>query len=258
MKSLPAFRSCLVPLAALVLAVTSCATGQAPAAPEAKVIVIDPGHGGRADAGTDKDRNRSSSNNAESAARGIKEKDMTLELSRLVRDRINGSAEGKAGRVKAILTRDADVNPDFTKRAAIAAEAGAACYAAIHFNADPSKAVSGPRAVHQQEKGNPNLARDKAFALALAEAVRRATVKFRAATPQAMIHDDRELHGGTGSYLFHQLNLEARTRMIPACHLEVEFLDNRRIEEDFFVKRKDGIFNAWATEIAAELVRQVE
>jgi hypothetical protein len=43
-----------------------------------KIIVIDPGHGGAADAGSNSAKNKSTCNNATSATLRIKEKDLTL------------------------------------------------------------------------------------------------------------------------------------------------------------------------------------
>lgn len=220
-----------------------------------KIIVIDPGHGGAADAGSDAARNKSTSNNATSATLRIKEKDLTLLLSKLVAESINRSTAAQ-GKIKAVLTRHDDSNLDFAKRAAVAAEAEASCYVAIHFNSDDSQRVSGPRAVIQQRSRNPNYEADEKFGRALARAVERASKTLRPQTPGASVHDDHGLHHGRGSYLFHQLNLSAKTKLIPACHLEVEFLDNREIERSFFVERKEEVFAAWASAIANELIQQ--
>ncbi|RYD37878.1 MAG: hypothetical protein EOP86_02360 [Verrucomicrobiaceae bacterium] len=225
---------------------------------QGRTIVIDPGHGGTADTGSDKDKNRSSSNNATSATLGIKEKDVTLELSLLVAERIAASPEARSGRVRAVLTRSTDVNLNFTDRAATAAKAGAVCFVSIHFNSYHSQRASGPRAVVQQAVKNPNYKADHAFALALAKAVGKASKTFHPKTPDASVHDDHELHKGQGSYLFHQLNEHERTARIPACHLEVEFLDNVELEKPFFADRKKEVFPAWAGAIAAELIRQAQ
>ncbi|MES2706220.1 MAG: N-acetylmuramoyl-L-alanine amidase [Verrucomicrobiota bacterium] len=222
-----------------------------------RTIVIDPGHGGGANAGTDAAKNKSTANNATSATLGVKEKDVTLELSKLIALRITASGEAKAGKVRVVLTRDTDVNLNFTQRADIAAAAGGACFGAIHFNGDDSQRVSGPRAIIQQTSKNPEYEADKAFGLALAKAVETASKTFRPKTPAASFHDDRELHSGWGSYLFHQLNSNPKTRLIPACHLEVEFLDNRELEKLFFAEKKKEVFAAWADAIAGELIRQV-
>lgn len=233
-----------------------CLSAPANAFDSPRVIVIDPGHGGSADAGSDAARNKSTSNNATSPTLHIKEKEITLALSKLVAERINTSEAARQGKVKAVLTRSDDSNADFAQRAAIAAKANASCFAAIHFNSDDSQRVSGPRAVVQARAKNPNYEVDHAFGQSLASAVERASKIFRPQTPKASVHDDHELHNGWGSYLFYQLNLNPRTKLIPSCHLEVEFLDNRDLEHLFFVDRKDEIFVAWASAIADELIRQ--
>ena len=212
------------------------AAAQAP-----RVIVIDPGHGGAHDAGSDAAHNKSTSNNATSVAHRLLEKDLTLQLSKLVAARIEASDAAKSGKVKVVLTRDADVNLDFTKRAAVAAEAHAACFMAIHFNSDDSHRASGPRAVIQRQANNPNFEVDKAFGLALAGAVEGVSRKYRPQTPKASWQDDHELHGNWGSYLFYQLNQNPVTRDIPTCHLEVEFLDTPSLEQTFFVDKRDEI-----------------
>jgi N-acetylmuramoyl-L-alanine amidase len=52
---------------------------------EAKVVVIDPGHGGNSPAGSNQDFTLSSPNNARTPS-GLKEKDLTLELALVMRD----------------------------------------------------------------------------------------------------------------------------------------------------------------------------
>lgn len=226
-------------------------------APSPRVIVIDPGHGGSHDAGTDAEHNKSTSNNATSVVHHILEKDVTLQLSKLVAARIEASDAARSGKVKVILTRDSDVNLDFAKRAAVAADAQATCFMAIHFNSDDSHRASGPRAVIQREGNNPNFAADKAFGLALAGAVEGVSRQYRSQTPKASWQDDHELHGHWGSYLFYQLNQNPATRDIPTCHLEVEFLDNTSLEQTFFVEKRAEIFASWADAIARELIAQV-
>lgn len=232
------------------------ASWPADAAGSPKIVVIDPGHGGAVDAGSDAARTKSTNNNATSATLHIKEKDLALTLSKLIAERINNSEAAGQGKIKAVLTRQNDSNLDFSKRAGVAAQANANCYVAIHFNSDNSQRVSGPRAVIQQRSRNPNYETDEAFGRALARAVEKISKTFRPQTPAASVHDDHELHNGWGSYLFHQLSLNPKTKLIPSCHLEVEFLDNRDLEHLFFVDRKDEIFAAWASAIANELIRQ--
>ncbi|HEV7403780.1 MAG TPA: N-acetylmuramoyl-L-alanine amidase [Chthoniobacteraceae bacterium] len=217
-----------------------------------KVIVIDPGHGGPRDVGTDAAKTRSSSNNATSPSGRLKEKDLTLELAKAVAARIEASDAAKAGRVRVVLTRTTDVNRDFAERAAVAARESASCFVSIHFNAAAGRA-GGPRAVVQQEGRNANFAADRDFGMSLARAVQVASQQFRP-TPVASFHDDHELHGGAGSYLFHQLAQNEATRRIPSCQLEVEFLDNRDVEDAMLRQRKAEVIEAWARAIADALV----
>ncbi len=218
----------------------------------AKVIVIDPGHGGPRDVGSDAAKTRSSCNNATSPSGRIKEKDLTLELAKAVAARIEASEAGRAGRVRAVLTRTTDVNRDFAERVAVAARESAACFVAIHFNTANGH-VSGPRAIIGQPKRNANFFADRDFGMSLARAVRVASERFRP-TPAASFHDDDELHGGAGSYLFHQLAQNEATRGIPACHLEVEFLDNPDVEAVMLRQRKAEVIDAWAKAIGDALV----
>ncbi len=211
-------------------------------------VVIDAGHGGAHDAGSDAAHDKSTSNNATSVVHHLLEKDLTLQLARLIAARVNAD-----GSVHAVLTRDADVNLDFARRAAVAAEVHAVCWVSIHFNSDESHHASGPRAIIGRASNNPNFEADKAFGLALAGAVEGVSKTYRPQTPGATWHDDHELHGQWGSYLFYQLRRQPTTRTIPACHLEVEFLDNPGLEQTFFVDRRDEIFAGWADAIAREL-----
>ena len=222
-----------------------------------RVIIIDPGHGGTAKAGSDQDKNLSTPNNATSVTRGIKEKDLALSLAKMTAERIQMSDAGRNGRVKVILTRTSDINLNFTQRTKVAVAANASCYVAIHFNSDDSHRISGPRAVIQQRSANPNYEVDKKFGEGLAKAVEMASKRFRAATPNASLHDDHELHQGRGSYLFYQMNASEKTRLIPTCHLEVEFLDNATIENQFFVRQKQELLSAWADAISQELIEQM-
>src|SRR3954447_16685372 len=56
-----------------------------------RVVIIDAGHGGGHDSGTDAERSLSAANNATSPG-GLKEKDLPLELAVAVRDQIAGRA----------------------------------------------------------------------------------------------------------------------------------------------------------------------
>lgn len=77
-------------------------------------LVIDPGHGG-ADPGA--------------SGFGLKEKDLTLQMARLLVDRLSNY------QVEVILTRNSDVQVSLRERARIANEGGADFFCSLHINA---------------------------------------------------------------------------------------------------------------------------
>ncbi len=81
-----------------------------------KIVIVDPGHGG--------------SDPGACSMSGIKEKDVVLEISRMLAESIN---ETKG--FKAILTREGDYNVDLGKRIEIARSHGGDCFVSIHLNA---------------------------------------------------------------------------------------------------------------------------
>ncbi|MDO8426392.1 MAG: N-acetylmuramoyl-L-alanine amidase [Deltaproteobacteria bacterium] len=89
-----------------------------------KRIVIDPGHGGK-DPGA-------------IGRGGLKEKDVTLRLSRMLREKL-ANDDGP----KVIMTRDADVFIPLEERTAIANKYDADLFISIHINASPRRAASG-------------------------------------------------------------------------------------------------------------------
>jgi N-acetylmuramoyl-L-alanine amidase len=224
---------------------------------EVKTILIDPGHGGVKPMGSDKNKSLSSDNNGVSSKQRLLEKNLTLDLSLLIAQRLRNSPEARGGKLHVELTRETGINLDFVQRARKAAAVNASCFISIHFNTSEGSSASGPRAIIQNRSKNPNESVDKSFGLALASAVARVSKRFRPATPNATWHDDHELHAGEGSYLFYQLNQFPETRLIPSCHLEVEFMDNRDVERLLLGASRDEVFAAWADAIASELIQQV-
>lgn len=89
-------------------------------------LVLDPGHGGSVPAG-------GSSPNRGSAATGLLEKDLALDLARRTRDRLTGDHV-------VILTRDSDTNLSLTDRATAAKALQAAAFISLHLSgADPTR-----------------------------------------------------------------------------------------------------------------------
>ncbi len=89
-----------------------------------KKIVIDPGHGGK-DPGA-------------IGRGGLKEKDVTLRLSRMLRERLANDSGPKI-----IMTRDTDVFIPLEERTAIANKYDADLFISIHINASPKRTASG-------------------------------------------------------------------------------------------------------------------
>lgn len=235
-----------------VLCALACVVSAAAAPPV--VIVIDAGHGGTADSGSMAERTLSASNNATSTG-GLREKDLTLELARLVVERI-GAAAARAGKpeIKAVLTRATDANPDFAQRARLCAEAGASGIVSLHFNATsgPKKAL-GSLAMISAEGRNPNHTVDRRFAEELTAACSAAVRRFLPGSSARAPISDGHLHGGRGSNFFHQLARHPALAQVPKCFLEVEFIDHPQVQRDFLDRRPES-FRAVADALAEYLV----
>lgn len=90
---------------------------------EVKTIMIDPGHGG-SDPGT-------------VGRMGTKEKDITLDIARRLRDRL-----GKYRTYRVLMTRDEDVSVPLNKRVEMARSSGADLFLSIHLNYLPAKPIN--------------------------------------------------------------------------------------------------------------------
>ncbi len=235
----------------------TCGTSPLSAADEnSPSIVIDPGHGGDAYVGTTEARTLSSPNNAHSPS-GVKEKDLTLELSKLIAARIAEIANERKLKLRVVLTRDSDQNLDFARRALICAKAHpVAAIVSIHFNASESHDASGSLVMIRQEKQNPNHARDHAFATALAEACAEGVRPFFASAKARPPISDAHLHGGRGSNFFHQLARHEQLNEVPKGFLEVEFIDNPKVEAALLGENREAAMKSIAGKVAAHLVEQ--
>ena len=216
-------------------------------------IVIDPGHGGRADSGSMAARTLSASNNATSPG-GLREKDLTLELSRLVAARVETLSRERGTPIRAVLTRMDDTNPDFARRAQACADATPACIVSIHFNATGGSAkAQGSLAMTAAPARNPNFEADRAFATGLTAACSAAVRRFvPESRPRAPI-TDAHLHGGQGSNFFFQLARHPTLTRTPKCFLEVEFIDHPAVQRELLDRRAEA-FPALADALAAQLV----
>lgn len=97
---------------------------QAPGAARRKVVLIDPGHGGK-DPGA-------------IGRRGLKEKDVVLRLAKLVAAELRTRKD-----LRVILTRSSDVFIPLEERAGMAIKHDADLFVSIHANASPRRRASG-------------------------------------------------------------------------------------------------------------------
>jgi len=216
------------------------------------VIVIDPGHGGAHDAGTQAERTLSAANNATSPGK-VLEKDLTLELSQEIVKQIKLLAEKHpATHLVSVMTRTKDENPDFSQRAAICAKANPAAIFSVHFNASENHKSLGTLAVVYTKTLNANYAADEAFAEVLVHAADRGVKAYLPKSTAMGSISDAHLHGGAGSNFFFQLAKYPELKTVPRCFLEVEFIDRADVDSGLLEKRKEA-FPAIAREIAEAL-----
>jgi len=217
------------------------------------VIVIDPGHGGSVTAGSLKERSNSSSNNAVSPG-GLLEKDLTLEFSLILRRAIEERSRKLGNKVEVLLTRETDTNLDFIRRAAICKDPDTACVVSIHFNASGGGTASGSLAMISDRKRTGNYAIDERFARGLASACHAGVRTFVPDSKDRGVITDGHLHGGLGSNFFFQLARHRNLATVPKCFLEVEFIDNPKVEKVLLSGDRKSKFVAVAKPIAIYLV----
>lgn len=131
-------------IAGLALLVTGCSSVKSPsriappalslaAAPErrpVRAIVVDAGHGGH-DPGT--------------MHHGLKEKDMTLDISRRLRGQL------QAAGFSVTMTRDSDDFIPLSRRPAVATRTGADLFVSVHVNANRNKHIAGVEVYYPRE-----------------------------------------------------------------------------------------------------------
>jgi len=132
-------------LVALLLTGLAAPARARAAEPEARPIVVDPGHGG-ADFGA-------------KGAGGLLEKDLTLAVARKL------AAELRARKLPVLLTRNSDVFIPLAERTAIANRAHAALFISIHGNSAPEAEIAGCETYFLSVEASD----DEAMRVALAE-----------------------------------------------------------------------------------------
>lgn len=230
--------------------------GVFPARAEIPVIMIDPGHGGKSQAGSLEMRSNSSPNNATTPG-GIKEKDLTLEFSFCLKDAILGESSRSGTPIGVLLTRESDINIDFIQRAAICNRPDTACVVSIHFNAGAGKGALGSLALISAESRNPQFALDREFGGGLAAACSEGVRNFLPDSKSRGVITDGHLHGGMGSNFFFQLARQPHLKGVPKCFLEVEFIDNPAVEKALLKEDREAKFRTVAKPIAAYLLEYV-
>lgn len=220
----------------LILMLAACL----PAMAGHHIVVIDPGHGGARDSGSQSARTLSASNNATSPS-GLREKDLTLELSLEIKKQVEALASAHRGvRIDCVLTRSDDSNPDFAKRAALCAslKMPPAAIVSIHFNASDKHDSLGTLSVVHNKNVSTNYERDHAFASGLTKSTHGAITRFLPASSARSPITDAHLHHGAGSNFFHQIGLHPVLKAVPKCFLEVEFMDRRDVDQKLLQNRK--------------------
>jgi N-acetylmuramoyl-L-alanine amidase len=221
------------------------------------ILVIDPGHGGSTVAGSLAQRSNSSPNNASSPG-GLKEKDLTLEFSKVLREEIHREADRQGRVLGVLLTREEDVNLDFAERARICNRPETACVVSIHFNATSGAKASGSLALVAAPDRNPDYAIDRNFAAGLAAACSSGVREFLPNSKDMGVIHDSHLHGGLGSNFFFQLQRQPHLRGKPKCFLEIEFIDNLAVEKALLKEDRPAKFRHIAAAVAKYLVAATE
>jgi N-acetylmuramoyl-L-alanine amidase len=184
-------------------------------------IVIDPGHGGSVNVGG------SGANHARGPSTGTLEKDLTLTMAKLVREKL--AAQGAAVQVE--LTRNSDVNLGLADRAKVAKDLRADLFLSIHFNGAEGAARGVEALVRPKAAGNVNHAEDTAFARRVQGAVFNAIRGVDPTTKDRGVKD-QEL----GVLRDDSLGNSITNHPCRACLLEIEFLHMAEVDKLFNVE----------------------
>lgn len=198
------------------------------------IVVIDPGHGGHAHAGA------SSPNNAKSPS-GVLEKELTLQMAKLVRDNL---AERSTG-VRVELTRTTDVNLDLADRAKLARSLKADLFLSLHFNGANGSARGTETLIRSKAAGNVNHEDDHRFAERVQRAVHQTLRSLDAESKDRGVKDQ-----ALGVLRDDFLGNSLANHPCRACLLEIEFLD---------VPAVDQLFNTGpkATEVRSKVAEAI-
>jgi N-acetylmuramoyl-L-alanine amidase len=174
-------------------------------------VVIDPGHGGTGNLGG------SDGNHAVSPS-GVKEKDLTLILAKLVKTELQSAATAGGHTINIFMTRTGDTNLSLADRAHVARTNHADRFLSIHLNA--FNGVSrGVETYVRRAQDNVNLADDKRFAGNIQSAVFSVIRSADTGTHNRGVKEEK-------FGVLNDLSLgNTAGGHCRACLLEVEFLD---------------------------------
>ncbi|HEX8152558.1 MAG TPA: N-acetylmuramoyl-L-alanine amidase [Thermoanaerobaculia bacterium] len=196
-------------------------------------IVLDAGHGGTANIGG------SDANHAVSVS-GVTEKEITLDIALRVRDALAQKAAAEGHSIKIVMTREKDENLGLAERASLAKKHDADLLLSIHCNGFNKQTRGTETLVLPTEKGNLNIAADKAFAQRVQTAV---LLSIKKHDPKAKDRQVKEQSLGVLRDVHHG----PRTR---ACLLELEFIDVPEVDELLVSGPK-------ATEVRADIAASI-
>ncbi len=243
------------------------------------IVVIDPGHGGTVTTGD------SSWNNATSAS-GVREKDIVLDLAKRLRFSLEkGSAkayaDSKGKKIKLFLTRSDDGNSGLADRAGIAAQHKADLFLSIHCNG-ANGTVRGTEvwvdrkyakgiAASNEGPGDPlsglrnsNVEADAAFACVIGKAAVAAMKPFDAAVRLRSDSYTKSTNGEAwtppegvkmkGLGVLRDAVLGTATNQCRACLLELDFIDNPKVDTLLCGPNSDKVRNAIAAALGRAIV----
>ncbi len=238
-------QSSLIAAAAAIFSVSCLIALAQEKAPEPRVVVLDPGHGGRYIPGKTDGTQRgdgSSWNNTKSPKKGILEKDLTLEYALEIKKAFEASARAKGLNIKVVLTRYEDKHMSALSRAAVAVQQSADVFISLHFNASGSHRAHGTKVFISSEKhpyweyvnfNNPYAKEDRAFAHQLADAVAGALEPFGGDPENRYVHGDSKGDGGffkDGLRMLGYARQDSHLYQAVMNLIEIEFIDNPRVE----------------------------
>ncbi|EYF06145.1 N-acetylmuramoyl-L-alanine amidase family protein [Chondromyces apiculatus] len=198
---------------------------------EKRVIVIDPGHGGTANA------DRSTWNNATSVS-GVMEKDLTLQYAQSLKRQLASAAVKQIFTsknycdVQVILTRETDVNLAAADRVAVAKTNKADIFFSIHFNGAAAASARGTETFYRSSSNGhqTNEAEDRA----LARSVNAAAVAAIGAVSAGSKDRGAKADSATGHgslYVLRDPGIGLSGDMCRSVLIEVEFITNTAVDQ---------------------------